>query len=216
MKDRSIVLSACVLVFAVAAGVLAAPEPSRNPKSWQLDFEYHDLQRIDVVLPGDKAPTTFWYMLYTVTNNTGREVDFYPTFELVTDTFDVVVGGDRISPTVYDVIKARHKRLYPFFRDPIRASGKLLQGPDNARTSAAVFRDFDPNADQVTVYVAGLSGEIQRINNPSFEPSKGVSQRNPRFFTLRKSLGITYDLPSDSVTREAVTPVRRETAWVMR
>lgn len=200
----------------VAAAAQAAPVPSRAPKSWELDFEFHDLQRLEVVLPGDSRPTAFWYLLYTVTNNSGEDVDFYPSFELVTDTLQVVTAGNNISPTVYDVISGRHKKAYPFFRDPIRASGRLLQGPDNARTSAAVFRDFDHEADSFTVYVAGLSGEIARMTNPSFNRDEAESATNPRYFTLRKSLGIAYNLPGDVRTRNQAVPIRRGQDWVMR
>lgn len=201
------------LVQPVSAEV---PKPSVVPRGWQLGFEFQDLERITVVLPGDKHPTTFWYLLYTVTNNTGADVEFYPSFHLVTETLRVVDGGDSISPSVYDAITSREKKSYPFFRNPLRMCGKLLQGPDNARISAAVFRDFDPEANSFTVYVAGLSGEIIRLSNPAFDPGTPETHENPRFFVLRKTLAISYDLPGDPETRRGATPVRRGTDWVMR
>ena len=209
-------LSALALVAVLVGTGQAAPEPAKAPKSWQIDFEFHDLQRMTLTLPGDRHPTVFWYLLYTATNNSGKDVDFFPSFELVTDSLGVLTAGDNISPSVYDAVRGRHKKAYPFFRDPIRASGKLLQGPDNARTSAAVFRDFDPEADAFRIYAAGLSGEIARISNSTFDGDTPQSAGNPRFFTLRKTLEITYHFPGDTNTRHLAAPVRQSQNWVMR
>ena len=211
----SLVLTAAV-VLAAAPNLLAVPEPAKAPKSWELDFEFHDLARISLTLPGDRQPTTYWYVLYTVTNNSGREAPFFPTFELVTSSLEVVTGGENVSPSVYDAIRARHKKQYPFFRDPTRVSGKLLQGPDNARTSAAVFHNFDPGANALTVFVAGLSGEIAKVANPVYDSENPETPLNRPFFALRKTLAIQYDVPGDLRTRRMAAAVRRSQSWVMR
>ena len=78
--------------------------------AWQLDVKFLDPQRITLKLPGDAEPTTFWYVLFEVTNHTGRDVQFYPSFRLVTSTLHVVEGGANISPNVYDAIAARQRR----------------------------------------------------------------------------------------------------------
>lgn len=214
--SRSIVV---VLICALIGGAvlcLAAPEPSLAPKSWELDFEFLDLQRISVVLPGDEKPTTCWYMLYTVTNNTSQDVAFYPSFVLVTDSYDTIEGGDGISPTVYDAVRKRYAKLYPFFVTPIKVVGKLLQGEDNAKTSAVVFRQFDASVDRFWIYVGGLSGEVVRVKNPAYSPDKGESSSNQRSYTLRKTLQIEYAMPGDEVTHETVKPARVGYNWVMR
>ena len=197
-------------------GAYGAPEAGVVSTSWQLDFEFHDPQRISLTLPGDDRATTFWYLLYQVTNDTRREVEFYPSFRLVTDTLQVVDGGDMISPRVYDAVAARHRGEYPFFVSPLKAMGPLLQGRENARTSAAVFRTFDAESSSFTVYVSGLSGEIERIGNPAFNTDQEESPQNPRFFLFRRTLGISYDLPGDARTRARAVPIRRSRQWVMR
>lgn len=196
--------------------VLAAPQTSVIPQSWQLEFEFDDPQRIEVQLPGAGRPTTFWYVLYTVTNSTDSEVDFYPSFRLVTDTLHVVAAGDDVMPQVYDAIAERHASEYPFFVAPYKVGGRLLQGRENSRTSAAVFRTFDKNASRFTVYVAGLSGEMDRVPNPAFDSSTGETERNPAFFLFRRTLAVYYDLPGDALTRSQATPRRRSREWVMR
>jgi hypothetical protein len=194
----------------------AAPAGGSSGLSWQLDVTFHDPQRVVLRLPGDEHVTTFCYMLYQVTNNTGREVEFYPSFRLVTDTFQVTEGGADISPSVYDAIAARHTREFPFLAAPARVAGRLLQGEENARASVAIFRMFDKKASSFTVYGGGFSGAIRRVANPAFLDSQQESEDNPRFFVLRRTLAIVYELPGDPETRWQATPVRRTRKWVMR
>ncbi len=206
-----------LLAVGIAVGIapvsgMAAPKASTTGRSWQLDFRFHDPQRISIVLPGDQAPTTFWYLLYEVTNNTGRDVEYYPSFELVTNTLQTVTGGDNISPSVYEAIAAQHRKEYPFFATPFKVTGTLLQGEINHRVSAAVFRDFDRSAHEFTVFTAGLSGEMKRIPNPT----RAQNKDNPAYYVLRRSLAVTYGLPGDSTTRKSAKPVRKRRDWVMR
>lgn len=205
-----IVLNAC----SVAA---TGAQPRRQPgKSWRLDVAFHDPQRITLRRPGDPAPTTYWYMLYVVTNNTGQDREFYPSFRLVTDTLTVVEGGARVGPRVYDAIIQRHRGQYAFLAPPTKVSGLLLQGEANARASVVVFHDFDKSANGFTTYCSGFSGEIQRVPNPTFDGARPETEKNPRSFVLRRTMAITYDLPGDRETRDRANPIRRTRAWVMR
>jgi len=209
-------VSPLAALTAVLPVLLAAPKPSLAPTSWELNFEFFDPARMAITLPGDHQPTTFWYLIYSVTNDTGREVRFYPQFDIVTDTLRVVRGGDNVSPTVFDAIRERHRKLHPFLVKPLSASGKLLRGADNTRTSVAIFRDFDPEASRFTVYVAGLSGEVIRTQNPAFDDTQPPSDKNLQFFTLRKTLAIEYDIAGDMETRKRAAPVRTGRRWIMR
>jgi hypothetical protein len=209
----------------IVAGLAAWAVPSAHAQTrgvpytghkWQLDVDFHDPQRLMIRLPGEAKETTYWYVLYQATNNTGRDVEFFPSCRLVTDTLKVVDGGDEVHPAVYEAIAQRHGVEYPFFTLPNKASGLLLQGRENARASVAVFRDFDPTASAFTVYLGGFSGDVDRIPNPTFDPGRPESPENPRSFVLRKTLALRYDLPGDPVTRAASKPVRRTREWVMR
>ncbi|RME38913.1 MAG: hypothetical protein D6788_06455, partial [Planctomycetota bacterium] len=156
------------------------------------------------------------YMLYEVINRTGRDVDFLPSIELVTDTLQVVQAGAEIHPRVYDLIRQRHRKEFPFLRTPYEVTGRLLQGEENARASVAVFRDFDATASRFTIYASGFSGRMQRKPNPEFDRSRGESPDNPPYFVLRRTLAIVYDLPGDPQTRHQAKPVRRTRTWVWR
>lgn len=200
----------------IAASLSAQVGRHAITKSWQLDVKFHDPQRINLILPGQAEPTTFWYMLYEVTNHTRRDVNFLPSVDLVTNTLQVIRGGDNIHPWVYEAIIQRHKHEFPFLSPPTKVTGKLLQGRANARATVAVFRTFDPEASSFTIYASGFSGEMKRITNPAFDRGRSVTESNPRDFLLRRTLGIDYDLPGDSTTRQLVKPIRRHRTWVMR
>lgn len=214
-----------VLIAVLAATAITASASAQSVRSagrsfvatrWQLDFTFHDPERITVQSPGCAAPETYWYMLYRVTNNTGADVQFYPSFRLVTDTLTVVDGGDGVGTHVYEAIARRHEKDVPFFAMPTKVSGLLLQGEENARTSAVVFRNFDPDANGFTIFVSGLSGVVDRIPNPKFDTTHDESPENPRFFVLRQTLALHYDLPGDLSSRIEAKPVRRNREWVMR
>lgn len=213
----------------LVTGAVAAPEPSVTPKSWTLDFEYVDPQSITLQLPGYAKPQTFWYMLYTVTNNSGQEVQFLPRFELMTNTMQVVAGDPGVHPMVFEAVKNRHRSTHPLLVEPVKVMGKLLQGEDNAKSSVVIWRQIDVEANQFTVYVSGLSGESVLMRNPNYKPGQpeyatkklrdGTDVRvavNPKFFTLRKTMAIRYLLPGDEETRAGARAGRLESTWVMR
>ncbi len=213
MPNGRISFLAAALALLAIAPVVAAP---KTGVSWQLDMRFHDPQRIEIVHPGDTEPTVYWYLIYEVTNNTGRDRQFFPSFRLVTGTLQVVEGGANISPTIYNRVIARHRREFPFLAPPVKVTGLLLQGRENARASVAIFRDFDPNAARFTIYAAGLSGDFQRSPNPAFDRNEKESASNRRHFHHRRTLAIEYELPGDPAFRSRVKPIRRLRQWVMR
>jgi hypothetical protein len=192
----------------------AAPQAGLISPSWELDIEFFDPQRITVSTP--TGTQTYWYVLYRVINRTGKDVRFFPSARIVTNTLRVVDAGNGVHPSAYDAIAARHRNDFPFFAPPTRVTGLLLQGPANARESAAVFQPFDPEASSFKVYLGGVAGEKQRVNNTAFDPTKPESEDNPRFFLAQRTLEISYDLPGDANTRAVAKPVRRDRQWVMR
>lgn len=212
---RRLVLTFSVLSCLIGAGTtLAAPQAGLVSPSWELDVEFFDPQRITVQTASGEQ--TYWYVLYRVINRTGKDVHFFPSFRIVTNTLFVVDAGDDVHPAAYDRIAELHRKDFPFFAPPSKVSGLLLQGKENARESAAVFKTFDPAASSFKVYMAGLAGEKVRVNNPAFDPNKEESEDNPRSFLAQRTLAISYDLPGDPKTRNFARPVRRDRQWVMR
>jgi hypothetical protein len=215
----------------VAGGLLqAAPQPAVVQQAGQWTLETRFGQPLQLVLPyGVTGVTRFWYMILTVTNRTGQDIDFRPRCELMTDTFQIVPAGVDIPSVVFEKIKERHKSRYPFLErlgqaqtrlvrspDKARVEGAenlLLQGEDYAKDIAVIWPDFDPRAAQFKVFISGLSNELAVINHPTIiDPNTG----KPAKVFLLKTLQLDYGLRGDPAMRSAVEPVYKGKSWVMR
>lgn len=207
----------------------AAPAPSISPQTWQVEFQFEDPQRLVIQLPGEAKPRVYWYMLYNVVNNSNKDIEFLPRFEIVTSDLKVIPADPAADPAVFATIKKLHTKDRPFLLDPLEVTGKFLQGADNAKDSVAIWRDFSGQTRKFTLFVSGLSGDNVVIPNPTFDPTKPETETrtardgqkvkmtvNPRRFTLYKTLSIDYTLPGDNEARKTSLPVRGEVEWVMR
>jgi hypothetical protein len=206
-------------VCSVGAGVPVVPgipEPSVSPVSWELKFRYQDPQKVSVVVPGQDKPVLYWYVPYSVENPGPQEVPFYPKFELVTDTLQVIPSEVRVSPEAFRAIQRRTGDA--LLLTPERAVGKLLVGQDRQRHGVAIWKNVDPATRSFTVYVTGLSGETVRLKNPEFDDKKPEGDKNQKYFILRKTLAVPYKLPGGESTRELAVPEREEgnQKWIMR
>jgi hypothetical protein len=219
------------------------PKPSPTPVSWELTFKPAPLTRIQV--DTGKGLETYWYMIYTVINETGQDVDFFPEVVRVSEInggaaessaakpeqgLGMIVDPVQVGPhpKVYETIKQLYGKTRPFMVSPVEAIGRLLQGKDNARTSVLIFPDLDPRVTKFTIYFGGLSGEKVSIPNPKYDPRRALAKDktadakpaddkdNPQFFTLRKTLAMPYALPGDAKSRRSASPAAGSLNWVMR
>lgn len=200
----------------VAIQVSGAPEPSRVeiPGNWQIDIKLQGQpQLLSIALPGENERRNYWYLLYTVTNNTGQEVNFYPQFEIFTDTFKIHRSEKHVSRQVFDMIKRQYGRTLPFMESQDQVTGVLLQGEDNARDSVAIFEDLDPNSTQVKMFVSGLSNEIIKVKHPTRVDAKTASNEE---VLLRKTLTLEYKVSGDRLKPEERVMLYRDRKWYMR
>ncbi len=236
MKNARFLALGLAACFAAASIVRAEPEPNPVPASWELSLQPTLPTRIQV------DGKLYWYVLYTVTNNTGQDVDFNPEIVRVNEIESEATAKQAearpdqaprliVSPAivgvpthVFKAIADRHHRTHPFLVTPVKAISRLLQGKDNAITSVAVFPDLDPRVSKFTIYFGGLSGEKITRANPMYATQKSTGdagkqdagQDVPRIFVLRKTLAMPYTLPGDPATRRNATPVLGRMTWVMR
>jgi hypothetical protein len=216
MRKLLVVQVLCAASLAFGQAPANQPEPPLASSAWNLHFKFHDPQRLSVVEPGKTQPTVYWYMLYTVENQADQELFFYPEFQIVTDTLQVVNSGTGVSPEAYEAVFRRANN--PLLLPPEKIAGRILRGKDRARHGVAIWKDFDPRAKAFTVHVSGLSGEVMRWRNPAFNPEKAESPKNQRYFLLRKTLAVPYTLPGSEAARSQSIP-RRDVEgqkWVMR
>ncbi|MCP4709526.1 MAG: hypothetical protein GY869_12940 [Planctomycetes bacterium] len=211
------VLTIVLLVF------LMQPEPMAAQKraamippagTWLLDFELHgDPQKISMILPGETQARTYWYLLYTVTNDTGDDVNFYPKVELFTDTFKLHRAGKNVRRMVFAAIKERYATTIPLLERQQNITGKLLTGEDNARDSVAIFEDFDPKARSINVFVSGLSNEIVRVKSP-LKVDQDSDQTAESL--LRRTLKLNYKVPGDKLNPNERVILYQDRSWVLR
>jgi hypothetical protein len=193
---------------------LAAPEPAivPAPGQWTLDMEYTNPMEITLPLGSDKKPLKFWYLIITLTNNTGKDVDFYPKCDLMTDSFQIVPAGKFVSTVLFDQIKKRHKSRYPFLELLDQAGTKILQGEDNAKDIAVIWPDFDAQATRVKLFITGLSNETATVNYPILKDETG----EPKKVFLRKTIELNYSLRGDPALRTSASFEFQGKRWIMR
>ena len=217
MKSRltSILLAFCVLAtISYGKAPEGVPEPASLPPAdiWQLDVEFHgNPQQLEVTLPGDEKPTRFWYLVYTITNNTGQDVDFYPTFEVMTNTFKLYEAGKVPTKPVYDAVEVLYKKSVPLLEPEIQVAGKILQGEDNARDCVCILDDFDPNATSVKLFVSGFSNETV-----TKEIADDKNEKKSKKVLLRKTLMLEYSVPGDERNQDNKVMLFRRKEWIMR
>ncbi len=199
---------------AMAGDCLAAPEPAivPGPGDWTVDVTFEHPQQIVLRLSSDNKPRRFWYTLITLTNKTNRDVDFYPRCELMTDTFQIMPAGKDVPEAVFERIKKRHQSRYPFLEALEKAGNKILQGEDNTKDIAVIWPDFDAQAKNIKVFIAGLSNETVAIDHPVAKDKSG----KPVKVFLRKTLELSYNLGGDPALRSDTRLTDSGKRWIMR
>jgi hypothetical protein len=191
---------------------LAAPEPRvvPGPDEWTLDITYEQPEQIVMRVAGE--PKRFWYMIVAITNNTGKDVDFYPKCELVTDTLAVIPSGKNVASDVFKKIKKRYQGKYPLLELLEEAGHKILEGKDNTKDIAIIWPDFDTDAKNIKLYIAGLSNETAVVDHPTEKDKDGKAVK----VYLRKTLELSYDIGGDPALRSNAKLVAGGQQWVMR
>lgn len=192
----------------------AAPEPAivPRPADWTVEVRFEHPQQVLLQSGGAQEPKRFWYTIITLTNRTNHDVDFYPKCELMTDTFQIIPAAKGISVGVYQQIKQRHGKQYPFLESLEKVSNKILQGQDNAKDIAIIWPDFDAEASGIKLFITGLSNETVAVDHPIAKDESGKAVK----IFLRKTLELNYDIGSDPAFRSEAKLVFEGKRWVMR
>jgi len=198
-----------LLVSAARAGDY--PKPSLYPISWELGFTHSQPQRIVVKAPGESSASAYWYITYTVTNNTSQEQLFLPLFEMLTDDGSVARSDKNIPPAVFDAIKAREKR--ELLQPPLSVGPELRIGEDQAIDSVAIWHEPKLRMGQFTIFATGLSGEWVYLKDAQGQPLK---DKDGQPVILRKTLMLTYQVRGDETFGGPNALEEKSQQWVMR
>lgn len=209
-------------LFAVAPLVHAddssMPQPSPYPISWQLDFTHAVPRRIVVQVPGKDTPQAYWYMTFTVTNNTSQEQTFLPQFDLLDHNGNITQSNMNIPPEVFQAIKAReqNKQLEPF----TQIVGKLLIGPAEAKDGVAIWPETTPRMGHFSIFISGLSGETITLQykDGRYQPVTDAEllQHAKNLVVLRKTLQLKFFVNGDEVYPGEDQVNKGAKRWIMR
>ncbi|MFN0133534.1 MAG: hypothetical protein ACKVW3_13530 [Phycisphaerales bacterium] len=200
----SVVMASMVPGFTMLPS--AAPEPSPIPKRWQLEIEPTPLRVIVLDVPG-VGPQAFLYLTYTVTNNSGIDLLFAPSFDITTDEGQVLRSGRDVP--VAAVRQLMERLANPLLEDQIGVVGTLLRGEENAKESLAVWPVPTTLLSELTVFFAGFSGETATVEVPN---AAGRLEKK----VLRKTLEMRYRIPGE-LNVMAIDPILPfERRWIMR
>ncbi|MBN2584568.1 MAG: hypothetical protein JXL80_16010, partial [Planctomycetes bacterium] len=126
MRSLTVALAAVLAVAALAVAAIETEEVSLDSikgEPWDLDFTFRMPQRI--VLKGENGESeAYWYILYTVTNNTGQARDFVPQAMLFTNNGKV--ARDMLQPEVQEVVKQQYRLA------ELKNSVEMM-GPENGK-----------------------------------------------------------------------------------
>jgi hypothetical protein len=210
------------VIFGIIAGVCySAPEPAivQGAGDWTVDVTFEHPRQIMVQADpasrgagaGDKLER-FWYIIIRLNNKTGRDVEFYPSAELMTDTFQVLPAGKKTPDRVFEQIKLRHQRAHPFLESLEKSGNRILQGDDNAKDIAIIWPDFEAKAKNIKFFIAGVSNETTAIEHPTAKDKNGRAKK----VFLRKTLEMNYGVGGDAAFRADAKLTFKGNRWIMR
>ncbi|MFG0249262.1 MAG: hypothetical protein ACF8OB_10275 [Phycisphaeraceae bacterium JB051] len=194
---------AMLTLFIITASSQAAPEPQIVPSDYQLDFDYATPQPIAIRSPKGNIQW-YWYLTYTVTNNSGNDHLYIPDVTVSYDNGDIVQAGADIPASVFKAIQKKERN--PLMLSPLQVVGELLQGKDFAKTSVAIWPHFGKDVKEMRIFIAGLSGETAKL--------KVKDQKEP--VLLRKTRMLIYDVPGTGTHPQYQNIKRKTDTWIMR
>jgi hypothetical protein len=180
--------------------VWAFPEPALVPYRWELDFRPGPLRLY--VDPVDDS--TWWYFTYTVVNETGDDQLWAPSFVLFTDAGEILTSGRDVPSRIEeDICSLIGDELMETQNEII---GEIFQGPEHARDGVVVWPAHELGVNELSLFIAGISGETARIANPLTGEE----------LILRKTLQRDYLIRGDALSRgsEPIEVLRQR--WILR
>ena len=185
----------------MTAAVLAYPKPASVPYRWELNFEPGELR---LYVDNTNGGTAYWYFAYKVTNRTGRDQVWAPSFTVFTDAGEIMLSGRSVPARVVDDICDLLGNT--FLEAQNEVIGDLYHGREHAKEGLVVWPAQNTDINEISLFVAGISGETARVINP-------VTNEQ---VLLRKTLQRDYLIRGDALARgsKPAELVRQE--WILR
>lgn len=190
------------------SAALAAPQPDPVPRRWELRLEPGALHLDPVRWTDDEGRErfgTYYWMTYTVTNNTDRDRVLAPVFQLHTDDGVTRRSGRGVPYQVTEALLARIGD--ELLEDELSMQQRpLLRGEAHARDGLVIWPADDLSVDEVVVFAAGFSGETETVELPD------TGER----VTLRKTLMLRHAIRGELDPTDPEPLRRTMTRWILR
>jgi hypothetical protein len=220
MRILSLALAVALTVGAV---VLAAIETEQVPlasikgENWTFDFTFRPIQRLEIT-NADGTKQAYWYLLYVVTNNTGRAREFVPEATMFTD------NGVAIRDGIYPAVVAEVKKMYRLknLKNSVdMMSQKSVEEPAGGKGKTEAATDKAATAESPATAEKAKTVEQQpSLKAGEDEAEQGIlvfQENDPRmkglklFITGLSGEFIVRDLPSADPAQKSVAAVLRKT-----
>ncbi len=187
-------------VLVVISSALAYPKPAPIPPRWELEFQPGDL-RVYVDPVADQA---YWYFAYVVTNRTGRDRIWAPSFILFTDAGEILASGRGVTSRVAsDLQELLGNELLENQNEII---GDIFHGREHAKEGLVIWPARNLDVNEISMFVAGITGETAPVDDPI----------TGEVVVLRKTLQRDYLVPGDVLPRGSAPIDLVAERWVMR
>jgi hypothetical protein len=155
-----------IVLSSVAKTGYGYPKATDRAERWQLRLETDDLR----YYRDKKTGQGYWVLVYEVTNETDKDRNWIPNFELTTDRGEFLSDGENVPRHI-------QMAILDTFGDPLmvaqsQASGSLLQGETYAIRSFIVWKagpehipGYEPLR-EIQVFASGVSGDTAEVTNP--------------------------------------------------
>jgi hypothetical protein len=191
---------AALAALVLAGAVCAFPEPAFVPYRWELDFQPGYLRLY--VDPVDD--TAWWYFTYKVVNGTGEDQLWAPSFVLFTDAGEILTSGRDVPSHIEEDIRSLIGNK--LMETQNEAIGEIFQGPEHAREGLVVWPARETDVNELSLFIAGISGETARIANPLTGEE----------LILRKTLQRDYLIRGDALSRGSQPIELLRERWILR
>jgi hypothetical protein len=193
-----------LITLASATVSQAYPVPNPVPTRWELDFEPHYLRIATLQDPQTGEPRAYWYLTYTITNNSDSDLRYAPSFVMYDSEGNLQDSGApaHVTRTILDLLDN------PLIQDELTIGGVLRVGRANAKSGVAIWPVESAGVDEVTIFVGNISGETATVEDPATGDD----------VVLRKTLALTYDTPGEvlALMRRGGLEEPAEERWIMR
>ncbi|MHC4127184.1 MAG: hypothetical protein ACYTE6_02205 [Planctomycetota bacterium] len=191
---------AALAVLLAISTAMSFPRPAPVAPRWELEFEPGALRLYVDPHEGE----AYWYFTYMVTNRTGRDQVWAPTFALFTDAGEILASGRGVPSRVAADIRTLLGNEFLEHQNEI--IGEIFHGRDHAKEGLVIWPAQHLEVNEVSLFIAGMSGETASVVNPV------TGER----VLLRKTLQRDYLIPGDAIARGSKPVELRSQRWVMR